>query len=96
MPTKDSCFEQVHLFLSSFGSVWSSYINKNIEVFEFEDSEIVSYGALDESSENQILHCFEIEAKNYQSFENAKDILNKYQEKLYYHLLCGHIEVYYS
>lgn len=68
--------EQVSAFLGHIGIASLGKITKKIEVFEFDDLELVYYHA---STERQSVACIELEATRYESVEEALSIVQSYE-----------------
>ena len=74
-----SQLSSVRGFLEAGNILFEGSINKSVFVYEFSDVEIVFYRA---SHKNKIVRCIEIEAKNPDSIESAKAIIESYEQKI--------------
>lgn len=67
---------QVEAFLDRLGVVWSGTVHKDVEVWNFPDSEVVCYQA---STGSGSVRCVEFEAKSARSMEAALATLRTYE-----------------
>ncbi len=67
---------QVDAFVGALGVVWEDSLWKDLEVWHFEDCEVVYYTA---SAEGRSVRCVEFEAIHKDSLEDALAVLSRYE-----------------
>jgi len=66
----------VDAFVARLGVVWQGDVVKDIEVWEFQDCEIVHYHA---TGGGRAVHCVEFEAKHAATVDDAVSVLGRYE-----------------
>ena len=72
----------IEAFISQLRYKQMGTIQKQVEVFEFDDCEVVIYRA---SNGAKKVRCVEVEARNFATITQAKAILLEYEEKIELH-----------
>lgn len=71
--------DAVEAFLDSFGILWQGQLKKKVQVFYFDDAEIVLYRA---TAGRKAVSCIEVEATRYRSRQQAIKVIEKYETSL--------------
>ena len=71
--------EAIAAFLEPFGVEWSGSLSKKVQVFYFDDVEIVYYQA---SYRNRSVTCIELEARSPESINSAQKTLEDWELRL--------------
>lgn len=67
---------QVEAFVGQLGVVWSGTLHKDLEVWYFEDCEVVYYNA---STAVSSVRCVEFEATNARSLDEALEVVRRFE-----------------
>jgi adenylate cyclase class IV len=79
LKSETSQSEAIAAFLDPFGIEWSGSLTKDVQVFYFDEIEIVFYSA---RYQNKTVNCIELEARSPESINSARNILESWELRL--------------